>query len=470
MIDKEGPVFTEFLYIIEKYSGMIPPDSNYANILRAIEKRCKKLNCTAESYLQQVNNSKDEREVFLNAATINETYLFREEKHFRLVKDFIFPEIFRKTDHVKIWSASCSTGEEAVSLAILAEEYSGTRPSKNYTVYASDINTEVLDCFKKMEFSPNSFRNDGKAFHSFYQNRYFTESSPQVWTLSPEVQKHIIIFSLNIFDDPGNQIPNDIDLVFFRNTLLYMNMEKRPPLIKGIANKMVPGGYLFLASSEVPFVIDPELEVVEQDKIYYFRKKEPQAEKITLPKIQPPKKERRLRREPAKGKDRRKPFDISKVIEKANTLTEKTDFPKEVHESNLSAAVLYTSVIKQLNSGNSEKAEQELDRSKMLFPSNKVSYFLTGFIELNYGELHKAISSFRMAIACDRTFWPAWYYLGFAQREDNPDKAVLQFSECRKVIDQVPDDPQHNYGFLLESFNKQYFGDMCDKWISKLGE
>ena len=115
-----------------------------------------------------LDSDKNEYSKFVDIVTINETYFFREEKHFTLLNDIIFPELASKQKQLNIWSASCSSGEEAISLYLSAQNF--FREAGNFTVHGSDINTEVLEIFRRGVYKNNSFREDGSSFHNLLKD------------------------------------------------------------------------------------------------------------------------------------------------------------------------------------------------------------------------------------------------------------------------------------------------------------
>ncbi len=114
--------FEQLLQFIEDDTGIRLPEANYRQVKHFVVERLNILHLDLETYLARLTQQKREHAQFLDAVTINETYFFREEKHFKIIESLIFPQ-YRATlqTHLPLWSAACSTGEEAVSLAALAE-------------------------------------------------------------------------------------------------------------------------------------------------------------------------------------------------------------------------------------------------------------------------------------------------------------------------------------------------------------
>ena len=268
-------LFSEYLSLAEKETGISIPASHVKQIRRDLEKLLKKKGVSEEEFLTLLSRNSVERRGFLNLVTINETYFFREEKHFLVLEKELLPKLLGKKKRLLLWSVSCSTGEEPVSLALLLEKNRSSYPGLDYTLFASDINTTVLENFSTGTFTKNSLRRDGKTYHPLLADYGRWEDNPvygKRYLLKPEILEKIRISRLNLLRDPLDSIPQDLDIIFFRNTLIYMEGETRDKILSRILPKLSPGGYLFLASSEIPFVYQTELELQESLGVYFFRK------------------------------------------------------------------------------------------------------------------------------------------------------------------------------------------------------
>ena len=99
------------------------------------------------AYLAYLRATPDERELLINAFTVNETYFYREEHQFRALGRSILPEIIKTRgpgDKIRIWSSPCSSGEEAYSIAIWLLENWPMVDAYNVEICGSDIDTKML--------------------------------------------------------------------------------------------------------------------------------------------------------------------------------------------------------------------------------------------------------------------------------------------------------------------------------------
>jgi len=479
-------VFKWFLDFTQEITGMIVPDTNYRTMERAIEKRCVEWGLEHPEYLTLLHKDKNECSRFLNLITINETYFFREEKHYHLLREHVLPELYQRKKAVTLWSPSCSTGEEPYSLAMVCKEFQEKHPDFQFTVYASDINTDVLNTLKSAQYNRNSIRKDGSNFKNLFENRYLFSDKEGEYRVLPEIQQHVQVFPLNIRTETLSEVfSEDMDILFFRNTLLYMAGSVRPVIIEKLTSILAEGGYFFLASSEVPFVEHSQLDLAEVKGSYFLRKTSTDTAKAQTGKKsqqsppsdsskKPPalhvfgksisKEEKRVSSNTTlKGK-----FDINKVIETANTITRGNSPETDPDNINTRAAQFYVNAVNAINKTELKKADIVLDEAMREFPPNKVMYHLIGFMHYLKEEQEEARRNFRMSLRYDDTFWPAYYYLGSLYRNKDKAKASEAFKNCRMSMLKSSNSREQSYSFLLEGFDENYFYEISKKWITKL--
>ena len=269
-------IFARIIELITQRIGIIPRDSHKIGIKNYIEKRLAELekehsdDWESFNYLDFLVNDPNEMMNLINSATVNETYFFREEFQFELLKQKILPEIKARTLlPVKIWSAASSSGEEIYSLYLLASSM-GIRTECT----ASDINTRVLDICRQGEYRKNAVRSvDGAKFRPLL-DPYMQEDGGFV--IPKEIRDKINLRQINL--SKLTDLPKNQDIIFLRNVFIYFSPEMKKNILQCIAdNAMAPDGYLFLSMNEVASVdasIIPKcLEKISDGKVFYFHKK-----------------------------------------------------------------------------------------------------------------------------------------------------------------------------------------------------
>ena len=266
-----------FILILTEKTGIIPRASHRDGIKTYLEAQISELKCDVQDYKKKLISDPELFSDFVNESTVNETYFFREEKQFILLRDKIFSEWQMKTGKrsINIWSAACSYGEEAYSLSLLAQKC-GLTPA----VTASDINSEVLNHCANGVFLGTSLRPmDGTSFHDILLP--FRRADGK-FEFNSDIKNTITTRKLNLSEINSPQtssiLPKNQDIIFLRNVFIYFTQELRARILHTITDKCLSeGGYLFVSMSEIAqldyTIIPPSLEKIVDGNVFYFHKK-----------------------------------------------------------------------------------------------------------------------------------------------------------------------------------------------------
>ncbi len=269
MDDKE---FTDIIALISRQTGIIPRESHKSGILNFIEKRKKEINFNGLDYYNYICLNKSELDLLLNNATVNETYFFREESQFNLLKNKILPDMRAKMglSPIRIWSAAASSGEEIYSLYLLATSL-GIRTECT----ATDINTTVLQKCENGMYKTNSVKAvDGAKFH-YLLAPYLTKDKEVL--IPEEISSKIDRRQINL-SKADAIFPKNINLVFIRNVFVYFTSEMRKAILqKIVTDSLAPDGYIFLSMNEIATIdatiIPKGLEKCSDGNVFYLHKK-----------------------------------------------------------------------------------------------------------------------------------------------------------------------------------------------------
>lgn len=270
-------ILDSFISILTTVTGILPRAGHRDGIKYFIEKKLSENNYSIDEYRKLLFTDKELMAEFVNECTVNETYFFREEKQFALLKNKIFPQWRLKNPgkEIRMWSAACSYGEEAYSFAVLA-----LTSSINPVVTASDINSEVLEHCKSGVFLSTSLRSvDGVLYQKLvmpYQREDRKIAFPE------DIKKHITTRQLNLaeLDSPANvyNLPKNQNIIFIRNVFIYFSFDLRKKILQTIADKcLADDGYLFVSMSEIAqldsSIVPKSLEKIADGNVFYFHKK-----------------------------------------------------------------------------------------------------------------------------------------------------------------------------------------------------
>jgi chemotaxis protein methyltransferase CheR len=187
----------------------------------------------------------------IDVITTNKTDFFREAGHFDFLVSTALPELAAQNGASRkslLWSAGCSTGEEAYTLAMVLSEYLQERPGLQFTVLASDICTDVLSkaalgIFKSESIGPVPLA---------LQRKYFMRSrnrESDLLRVVPELRALVEFRRIN-FMDADFGLAGSPEVIFCRNVIIYFDRPTQVRLLQKLTRQLLPGGYFFAGHSE----------------------------------------------------------------------------------------------------------------------------------------------------------------------------------------------------------------------------
>ena len=260
--------FCEFLYIS---TGLQYGESKRFYIERRLAERMDAVGVSKFSaYMSLLRSTHAEQERLINSFTVNETYFYREDNQLRCLSRSLLPEIVAKRgpgDLVRIWSAPCSTGEEAYSLAIWLLENWALVDAYNIEIIGSDIDTRVL-----LEADAGVY---GKRALSRLPpelvERYFEPAGSKKQIIR-DLRESVKFTQVNLMDAAATARQGLFDVVFCRNVLIYFDDASRLAASHNLFASLNPGGFICLGHSESMTRISDRFETRRfEDAIVYQR-------------------------------------------------------------------------------------------------------------------------------------------------------------------------------------------------------
>jgi chemotaxis protein methyltransferase CheR len=183
---------------------------------------------------------------FLEEVTVNVTEMFRDPSFYRALNTLVIPGL-QSFQHIRVWSAGCSSGEEVYSLAILLNEAGLNRKS---FIYGTDINTEVLNEARKGIYTHRKI----KSYTENYQlcelpgslTDHFTTVNDTASVLN-ELKQNTLFSVHNLIVDHAF---NEFQLISCRNVFIYFEAALQEKILNLFYSSLCPLGYLCLGSKE----------------------------------------------------------------------------------------------------------------------------------------------------------------------------------------------------------------------------
>jgi chemotaxis protein methyltransferase CheR len=192
-----------------------------------------------------------ERHAVVNALTTNLTRLFREPHHFEHLARSVLRDIALSVPaagvrrRLRLWSAGCSSGEEAYSIAMTILASCPEATFWDARILATDIDTEMLDQARAGRYERSQLEHVPPAMR---QEGFATGQSGRVLNISPKARDLVAFKPLNLIGPwPMKGL---FDAIFCRNVLIYFDRPTQARIIDRMADLLPPGGTLYLGHSE----------------------------------------------------------------------------------------------------------------------------------------------------------------------------------------------------------------------------
>lgn len=204
-----------------------------------------------ESYISKLRTDFALRRDAIDALTINETSWFRDNAPYQAFTEVMLPGILSAraaVRRIKIWSAACSSGQEAYSLAMLLDQH--LPPGWTAEILATDVSTAMLDRVKRGTYSQVEMN---RGLPATMLVKHFSKVGSE-WEVTASLRHMVRTQHLNLAA-PFPPMPT-FDIVFLRNVLIYFDMDVKRDILRRVRNQVTPDGYLLLGSSETTLDMD----------------------------------------------------------------------------------------------------------------------------------------------------------------------------------------------------------------------
>ena len=239
--------FTHIYAVLKKVRGIDFTHYKRTTVLRRIERRMVVTHSMSlAEYARVLDNNPEEVNVLVKEILIGVTNFFRDPAFFEKLKEkALYPIVqnAKEDEPIRVWSAGCSTGEEAYSLAILFQEIlEELRLKRDIKIFATDIDVQAIEQAGKGVFSESIIEDVTPERLA----KFFIKRNDQYY-ISKSIRRMIIFAPHNMLSDPPF---GKLDLISCRNVMIYFQPVLQRSLFAIFHSALKNGGYLFLGKSE----------------------------------------------------------------------------------------------------------------------------------------------------------------------------------------------------------------------------
>lgn len=248
--------FARFRELIFNIAGISLSEAKRSLLVGRLAKRLKHLGlATFSEYYRHVTGGQNngELQVMVDFLTTNETYFFREPKHFQYLQSLAA----RPGTSFRVWSAACSSGEEVYSMAMVLAEARGSRA---WEVVGSDISSRVLTKARQGHYPLSRIDCIPPALLRKYCLKGIGDNEGSFLVIK-ELRERVRFLQSNLTRPQQNL--GLFDVIFLRNVMIYFNKETKQQVITNLLPFLKSDGYLVVGHSESLNGLTRELTAVK---------------------------------------------------------------------------------------------------------------------------------------------------------------------------------------------------------------
>lgn len=421
--------------LLEFGLGLAPTATNLAAFVEQCRRRAGGLGIPESSYYDLLAaggpSARTEWMALSPVLTVGETFLFRDTALWKLIEQRLLPDLAKLTRPLWLWSAGCSTGEEAYTLAIVARR---SLPQRSFSVLGSDVNPKAIAAARVGVYTQWSLRG---VEHTQLEGLII--SGTQTVRVHDDIKHHVRFETHNLLDE--NAYPpagmSSFECIVCRNVLIYMTAGARAKIIEKLAACLTPGGVLVLGHGEATGVPLAGLLVERHDAGVVYRKPLFQPE---IPATKTPQK-LATRKAPPRTKDAHRSARPA-VRPKSTTKLQEAKPPQRTDQAERCRSLLSVAA-RQARTGQSDAAERNAALAMAANPLDPEPHVLLAALYAARDAFKQAETALRRALFLDPACIPALWQLGTLYRITNRDRqAAHAFARLLARLEGLPPDQE----------------------------
>lgn len=431
---EEFGLFQEFL--VEESGLFFDEGRNQSLHLALWERLRKKGFSTYREYYDLLKfrpEGQSELRELLDLVTTGETYFFRNLPQFEALMKVVLPDIIQAKMYsadksIRVWSAGCSSGDEAYSIAIAIMEALPAYESWNISILGTDINRNALMAAQEAIYWQKNIAH----LPEEYLGKYFEKKGTSYFLIDsvkrlPRFEYH------NLAKDPYTlEGMRDLDIVFCRNVTIYFDYETTKRVINNFYDCLQDSGVIFLGHAETLWGITDKFTAVEFPQTFVYKKKPYLAgEEAVKP----------LFYVPVMNLEDFAPAAAEPLLFEEGAAPQQKAVPclepSEAKNKKEELGFLYSLAARLVNQGDYEQALEFFDKIIARDQAHIPAYFAKATVLANQGKYQDAVKALEKIVEMDNLYVEAYYLMGVLLSKAGDLKgAEAQF---RKVIYIDPD-------------------------------
>lgn len=236
--------------------------------LNPVARRCGFASISTMIRTLQAKFEPDLQRKVIEALATCETSFFRDSHPFNALRTSILPKLIEARSgrrSLNIWSAACSTGQEAYSMSMLLSDHFPELAGWNVQILGTDLSDDVLEKARSGRYSQMEVNRGLPAAMLLKHLR----REGLNWELTPAIRNLVSFHRMNLIE-PWPALPT-MDIVFLRNVLIYFSIPTKKAILEKIRKVMAPDGVLFLGAAETTLGLDDSFRCIRLENSTFYR-------------------------------------------------------------------------------------------------------------------------------------------------------------------------------------------------------
>jgi chemotaxis protein methyltransferase CheR len=265
--------YADFSYFLEQACGIVLGDNKQYLVRSRLTPIIKQFGCVSISdFIESVTKgNRQYQTAAIEAMTTNETLWFRDDYPFKLLENPILSQFSSKNRPFRIWSAACSSGQEAYSIAMTILNFKKQQSNSfraGVEIVGTDISEDMLQKCRSAEYDQLAI---SRGLPERFKTDFFEPADNNKLRLTSPVRAMASFKSINLLDSYSSL--GKFDVIFCRNVLIYFSPEVKRKILQKIAASLQNDGILFLGASESITDLSDKFSMVRCSSGLYYLKK-----------------------------------------------------------------------------------------------------------------------------------------------------------------------------------------------------
>ncbi|KAB1194552.1 chemotaxis protein CheR [Haloferax sp. MBLA0076] len=260
----DDPAFDRLLEYVEDSLQFQTSSYNDAYLDRRISARMRRRRVDEyETYQEMLREDEEEQQALLDALSVNVTSFFRNPDVWEALREVLrdLSSKGSRRDPIKVWSAACSDGREAYSLAMLAHDDDQV-DERRIEIVGTDIKREILRAARTAEYRASETNDVAEQLDPIGDWKRYVDKDGDTFRVKDKVTDMVRFNRRDLIrEDP----PGTFDLVVCRNLFIYINAESKRAVFETLGSALEPEGYLTIGMTEtIPPRVRKQFDPVEK--------------------------------------------------------------------------------------------------------------------------------------------------------------------------------------------------------------